>query len=75
MDTKYKTEATERKAPEISVSAHLEDTTEISVRSADVDGAWLCFSGNDYPSVSVCMSRDKLAEIRDVIAAYLEAEK
>lgn len=74
METKYKTDATERKAPDISVSVHLEPSARIDVRASDgADGAWLGFSGDAYPSVSVWMPTEKLAEVRDVIAAYLEA--
>lgn len=73
MDTKYKTEATERKAPAISVCAHLDETTRVTIETASVgDGAWLGVSGVDYPSVSLFMSRDKLAEVRDMIAAHLD---
>lgn len=71
METKYKTDATERKAPEISVNAHLDDSTDVAVEKGD-SGAWITIRGHDYPSVSLHMSREKLAEVRDVIAAYLE---
>lgn len=73
MDTKYKTEATERKAPDISVCAHLDETTRVSAETAaGENGVWLGVSGFTYPSVSFFMSRDKLAEIRDTITAYLD---
>ena len=73
METKYKTDATERKAPDISASVHLDATTEVYVFDSHAsDGAWLGFKGHGYPSVSVWMPRDKLAEVSDVITAYLE---
>lgn len=73
MDTKYKTEATERKAPDISVCAHLDETTRITAETASGgNGTWLGVTGFTYPSVSLFMSRDKLTEIRDTITAYLD---
>lgn len=72
METKYKTEATERKAPEISVNVHLEDATDVAVEKGD-SGAWITIQGYACPSASLHMSREKLAEVRDVIAAYLES--
>ena len=73
METKYKTDATERKAPEISVCVHLESSAKIDVRVCEgADAVWIGFSGDAYPSVSVWMTTEKLIEVRDVIAAYLE---
>jgi len=72
-DTKYKTEATERKAPRISVSAHIEDCTKVDVRRMSDGSAMLDCRGYSYSSVSLFMTREKLAELRDTISAYLDA--
>lgn len=63
---------TESEAPDISVIAHLEESTRVDVRSSDSgDGAWLSFEGSGYPSVSIWMPTEKMAEVRDTITAYL----
>lgn len=71
-DTKYKTEATERKAPDISVCAHVDATTEFQVYGTDDSDAVLNVKGWDYPTVSLFMKREKLAEMRDAITALLD---
>lgn len=74
METKYKTDATERKVPMISVNVHLDDTSSVSVEK--VEGSiWIALRGWGYSCAAIHLSRDKLAEVRDVIAAHLEASE
>ena len=74
-DTKYKTEATERKAPEISVCAHVAATTEFQVYGTDETDTVINVKGWDYPTVTLFMKREKLAEMRDAITSYLDGSQ
>jgi hypothetical protein len=74
MDVDDTTEKAERKAPRISVNVHLDAATNVVVEKGN-SGAWISINGHGYPSASLHMSREKLAEVRDVIAAYLESSK
>lgn len=71
MDTKHKTDRTERQSPDISVCVHVDDTTEIQVSIRSDGDATICIKGWAYPSVSVFMNRDNLIELRDTITEYL----
>lgn len=63
----------ESKAPDISVMAHVTESTKIRITETGHDGVWFAIEGDSYPSVAIHMSAEKLAEVRDAIVAYLDA--
>lgn len=71
MDTKYKTERMERKAPDISVCAHVDETTTIDVTPSGNGGVCIGVKGWSYPSLTLFMTREKMAEMLDLITVYL----